>query len=155
VSRETKHRASAEKIRKVFEFLQSESTLVLSTRDKSGAVHATPLFYLVTDNLDLLWLSSPSSAHSKAVLLEPHASLAVFHSTFEWRKIVGVQMHGTCSTIKGSERTPILDAYRQRFQLGTALSLAISRTVVYRFRPHWVRYIDNQKRFGYKFEFVL
>ena len=64
-------------------------------------------------------------------------------------------MHGFCSIVEGPERSPILDAYRSRFQLGTVMSFAVSTSLVYRFRPQWVRYIDNQKRFGYKFELLL
>ncbi len=128
---------------------------MLSTRGADGAVHATPLFYLVTGDLDLVWLSSPKSKHSESVLVDPQVSLAVFHSTFDWQKIAGVQMHGNCSTIGGPERSTILDAYCARFQLGTALSFAVSSSRLYRFRPHWIRYIDNQKRFGYNFEIAL
>jgi uncharacterized protein YhbP (UPF0306 family) len=151
---EQKH-VAGDKIRKVYEFLQSESTLVLSTKGADGAVHSTPLFYLVAENLDLMWLSSVDSRHSQSVRVEPNVSVAVFRSTFEWRKIAGVQMHGLCSIVDGPERSPILDSYCSRFQLGSVLSLAASRSLVYRFRPQWIRYIDNQKRFGYKFELVF
>jgi uncharacterized protein YhbP (UPF0306 family) len=155
VHQEGKRRVSGDKIRKVFEFLQSESTLVLSTKNAEGAVHSTPLFYLAAENLDLMWLSSADSRHSASVRVEPNVSIAVFRPTFEWRKIAGVQMHGSCSIVENAERAPILDAYCSKFQLGTVLSLAVSRSIVYRFRPQWIRYIDNQKRFGYKFELVL
>jgi uncharacterized protein YhbP (UPF0306 family) len=155
VKQERKQRVSVDKIRKVYEFLQSQSTLALSTRGADGAVHSTPLFYLAQENLDLMWLSSADSTHSASVRVEPNVSVAVFRSTFEWRKIAGVQMHGLCSIVEGVERVPILDAYCSRFQLGTVLSFAASRSIVYRFRPHWIRYLDNQKRFGYKFELVL
>ena len=147
--------AGAGKIRKVYEFLQSESTLVLSTLSAGAAVHSTPLFYSVAENLDLMWLSSADSRHSQSVRVEPQVSIAVFRATFEWRKIAGVQMHGFCSIVEGPERSPILDAYRSRSQLGTVMSFAVSTSLVYRFRPQWVRYIDNQKRFGYKFELLL
>jgi uncharacterized protein YhbP (UPF0306 family) len=146
---------NAAKIRKVYEFLQSQSTLVLSTVGAGGAPHATPLFYTVAPNLDLIWLSSASSSHSQSVTLDPQVSIAVFRATFEWRKIAGVQMRGLCSIVESPERSPSLDAYSSRFQLGTVPSLAISISTVYRFRPQWVRYIDNQKQFGYKFELVM
>jgi uncharacterized protein YhbP (UPF0306 family) len=147
--------AGRDKIRKVHEFLQSESTLVLSTKGADGAVHSAPLFYLPAENLDLMWLSSGDTRHSEHVRVEPRVSVAVFRSTFEWRKIAGVQMDGQCSIIDGSERSPILDAYCSRFQLGTALSFTVSKSLLYRFRPRWIRYIENQRRLGYKFEIVL
>jgi uncharacterized protein YhbP (UPF0306 family) len=154
VVREDREGAGA-RMREVYEFLQGESTLVLSTKGGDGAVHATPLYYTVAENLDLMWLSSRESAHSEALLVEPRAAVAVFHSTFEWREIAGVQMHGVCSTVEGGERSAIVDVYRARFQLGTVLSLAVSMSVVYRFRPRWIRMMDNRERFGYKFEMEL
>jgi hypothetical protein len=139
----------------VYDFLQSESTLVLSTKNPDGLVNSAPLFYSVTENLNMMWLSSEDTNHSKSVRMDPRASVAVFRSSFDWRKIAGVQMHGLCSIVEGADRTPILDAYCSRFQLGSVLSCAVSRSLVYQFRPQWIRYIDNQKRFGYKFELVL
>jgi len=145
----------SKKTLKVYEFLQSESTLVVSTKDADGRVHSAPLFYSIAENLDLVWISSAKSRHSVSIGIEPDVAIAVFRSTFEWRKIVGVQMHGTCSIIAGAERKPILEAYCLRFQLGSVSSFAIARSLVYRFHPHWVRFIDNQKRFGYKLELDL
>lgn len=152
---QTQKPPAARKLRKVSEFLASQSTLVLSTRSEDGSIHATPLFYLPQDNLDLIWLSSPRSLHSRSLRIEPRASLAIFHSTFEWRKIAGVQMHGVCSLVEGAERSLMVDAYCARFELGAVPTLAISRSCVYRFRPQWIRYIDNRKCFGYSFELTL
>ena len=154
-SKAEEQRGAGKKILRIYKFLQSESTLVLSTKGADGTVHSTPLFYVVEENLDLLWLSSAGSRHSRHINGEPQASIAVFRSTFEWRKIIGVQMHGQCSIVHGSERSPVIHAYCSRFQLDTVLSFSVSRSLVYRFRPQWVRYIDNQKRFGHKFEVVF
>jgi len=147
--------APHDRLRQVYEFLQSESTLVLSTLGGDSLPHAAPLFYLVTEQLDLFWLSSPDSAHSCNLLAAPAASVAVFHSTFHWQKIAGVQMRGLCSVVDDPGRQAILTAYCHRFQLGSLLSLAIARSRLYRFRPNWLRYTNNQKRFGFKFELDL
>ena len=64
-------------------------------------------------------------------------------------------MRGICSMVEDAERSSLVDAYRARFQLGAVPSLVISRSCVYRFRPRWIRYIDNRKRFGYSFELIL
>ena len=40
----------------------------------------------------------------------------------------------------------------ERFGLNEVLRAAMTRSRLYVFEPNWVRYIDNSRRFGYKFE---
>lgn len=148
-------RVLAARIRKIHGFLQSESTFVLSVTDTDGSVHSSPLLYLVAENLDLIWLSSVDSRHSRCLVFEPRTSVAVFRSTFEWRKIVGVQMEGQSAEVAGPERASLVQAYCARFELGMIPSLVVAGSTLYRFRPQWIRYIDNDKHFGYKFELSL
>jgi uncharacterized protein YhbP (UPF0306 family) len=147
--------AHLDRLRHVYEFLQSESTLVLSTLGDDSLPHSAPLFYLVSHPLDLFWLSSADSAHSRNLRTTPAASVAVFRSTFQWQQIAGVQMRGLCSVVDENDRPGILSTYCKRFQLGSLLSLAIARSKLHRFRPNWLRYTDNHKRFGFKFELDL
>lgn len=147
--------AHAGRIRKVYDFLQSESTLVLSVTDKDGKAHSAPLFYFVAENLDLHWLSSADSRHSRCLISEPRSSVSIFRATFDWRKIVGVQMEGLSAVVAGPERSSLVQAYCTRFELGMVPSLVVAGSTLYRFRPQWIRYIDNDKHFGYKFELSL
>jgi len=57
--------------------------------------------------------------------------------------------------VRRARRRPIAELYTERFQLGTLFQLGISRSTLFCFRPSWIRYIDNSKRFGYKFEISL
>jgi uncharacterized protein YhbP (UPF0306 family) len=141
------------RIAMVAAFLRTQSTLVLASSAEEP--RATPLFYLPTDALDLFWLSSSKSRHSAQVAARQEASVAVFAPTFAWREIVGVQMEGLCAVVTGEERTPLLAAYCERFRLGTIFSMAIGQSTLYRFRPYWLRYSDNRRRFGYRFEIKL
>lgn len=153
---EKKHNARWQKrIARVAEFLREQSTLVLATTTEPELPRATPLFYVPGDGLDLYWLSSTRSRHSVNVAERAQASVAVFAPTFAWREIVGVQMVGSVATIHGDERKPLLKQYSERFHLGTIFSIAMQQSTLYRFRPHWLRYTDNRKRFGYRFEIDL
>lgn len=143
------------RIAAVYRFLQSESTLVLSTCGAQGLAHATPLYYVAAENLDLYWISSKSSRHSLNLSERDGASVAVFRATFEWRRIAGVQMEGECAQVEEEERAIYLPAYRERFRLGALFSRMIALGTMYRFRPRWARYIDNSKRFGGRFEIEL
>ena len=139
----------------VYRFLEKQSTFVLSTSGADGAMHSAPLYYLPSPKLELFWLSSRSSRHSQDIAQSSQASAAVFQPTFEWRQIAGVQMHGACFIAEEQDRIRRLDAYCERFHLGSLFSVAIAQATLYRFTPLWVRYIDNSKRFGYRFEIEL
>jgi uncharacterized protein len=135
------------------EFLAKESTLVLSTTTREGAASSAPLFYLLDDRaLVLYWLSSLSSAHSVNALERPNCAVSVFQPAQHWKEIAGVQMTGSVGLAPDSQRLAILKRYCERFHLGRLHSAVIAQSALFRFRPSWVRFIDNSRGFGYKFE---
>ena len=140
---------------KVEEFLRAESTLVLSVSDSSGAVHSAPLFYWPGEQLRLYWISEEKSRHSQAILANPQVSVAVFHSTFDWRAIAGVQMQGTAAVVEDGQRNTVLAGYKARFHLKHVFAAILAASTLYCFRPAWVRYTDNQSLFSRKFELTL
>lgn len=136
--------------------LRAQSTLTLATTDEHGAPCVAPLFYIVDTNLTLCWLSSAASRHSINLSRNPEAAAAVYRNTQDWKEICGVQMRGRVQTIAApGQRDPLVKTYCERFNLGGFLHLAIRRSTLYAFQPHWFRYIDNSKRFGYNFEVTL
>jgi uncharacterized protein YhbP (UPF0306 family) len=139
----------------VRKFLETQSTLVLSTVNEQGVPHATPLFYVQGEDLALYWLSMRSSEHSKNILRAPAVSASVHRSTFAWREIAGVQMQGIAAIAETREKDVMLRKYRDRFRLGRTFSAAIAASSLFVFRPTWVRYLDNAKRLAYKFEFSI
>jgi uncharacterized protein len=139
----------------IADLLGSESTLALSTT-AGGAPRLTPLFYLPDSDLRLYWFSAPSSEHSRTLRTAPEAAVAVYRPTADWRKIQGVQMRGLVSAVSDRQRRrAIAAAYRERFGLSRFFDAAMARARLYVFEPHWIRYVDNSKRFGYRFEIRL
>jgi uncharacterized protein len=137
-------------------FLRSQSTLSLATVDADGAVRVAPLFYLHESGPRLYWFSSASSAHSRNLARDAAAAVAVSHQTDEWRKIRGVQMRGTATRVRSrTVRAAVAGRYTERFRLGKLFAVGMARATLYRFDPTWLRYIDNARRFGYKFELTL
>ncbi len=135
-------------------FLKSQSTLSLATTAADGTPHAAPLFYFADEQLRLYWLSSASSRHSRNLRHRPEAAVSMYAPTDDWKQIRGVQMRGSVVVVSArSGRGEIVAAYCDRFQLGASFQTAIARSRLYRLQPQWVRYLDNSKRFGYKFEF--
>jgi hypothetical protein len=137
-------------------FLKSQSTLSLATTAGDGSPQVAPLFYLADDDLRLYWLSSASSQHSRSLKRNPAAAVCVYSPTEQWKEIRGVQMRGAVSVITArSRRSEIVQAYCSRFHLEPLFQDAIARSRLYCFQPEWVRYLDNSKRFGYKFELTV
>jgi len=144
------------KLECVRSLLLGQSTLALATADENSTPRTTPLFYLADDALRLYWFSSRSSLHSRNLARNPQASAAVFRHVESWRQIQGVQMQGSVAVIADKKlRESITRDYCERFQLGNLFALAIGRSALYCFTPSCVRYIDNTRRFGYKFEIEL
>lgn len=133
--------------------LRTQSTLSLATVDDSGMPSVAPLFYIADGDLNLYWLSSDESEHSRNLRREPHVAVAVYPQTEDWKEIRGVQMRGVAAAVNDTvRRKALVKQYCERFRLGSILRLAIKRSTLYEFRPRSFRFLDNSKGFGYRFE---
>ena len=139
----------------IIELLQSQSTLTLATIGEDALPRAASLFYLPGEEFELYWFSSGNSEHSRNVERRSEAAVTVAYPTDQWREIRGLQMRGRVSMVDDNvERERITRSYIQRFQLGTVFATAIRQSTLYLFRPSWVRYIDNSRGFGFKWEWT-
>jgi len=145
-----------ENFQQIRSFLARQSTLVLATVDGEANPRSTPLFFLADDDLRLYWFSARSSLHSCNCALNPRASVAIFRNTRNWRQIRGVQMDGRVSVISDRAlRRQLTHDYCARFGLEDRFRGAIRRSALYCFTPAWLRYMDNSREFGFKFELKL
>ncbi len=137
-------------------FLKSQTTLALATTGADGTPRSTPLFYVAPAGLELFWLSAASSEHSRSLERDPKAAVSVYRQVEDWKKIRGVQIRGVVSAVLAAERRKaILEQYGRRFRLTRKLAPVIESCTLYCLRPEWVRYLDNSKGFGYRFEWAL
>jgi uncharacterized protein YhbP (UPF0306 family) len=142
-----------EQLKLVAALLGQETTLALASSGEEGLAAVTPLFYIADEELTLYWLSSESSRHSQNLRNEPRAAATVYRKVESWKQIRGVEMRGLVNKVTRPERRhALLVAYCERFKLGRILRLAIRQSALYEFQPDFIRYIDNAKGFGYKFE---
>ena len=128
------------RLRRCRALIEGETTLVLATTMDDGSPIATPLFYYPDDELNLYWLSSPESRHSRNLLARPRVAAAVFAAVTDWRGIRGVQMEGTAAV---ASNDAILTAYRRRLGLGAEVDEVIARSTMYVFQAEWWRYIEG------------
>jgi uncharacterized protein len=145
-----------ERFRQIQAILGGETTLVLATVDGNANPRSTPLFYLAGNDLRLYWFSARSSRHSRNCARIPRASVAIFRNARNWKQIRGVQMDGLVSVISDRVlRRRITHDYCIRFALEDHFRGIIRHSALYCFTPAWVRYLDNSRAFGFKFELKL
>jgi len=135
--------------------LAGQTTLSLATVTPDGLPRVTPLFYLPQE-LRLYWFSSPSSGHSRNLAAQSDCAVTVYGPAATWKEIRGVQMRGVASRVSAPEiLKDLTPQYITRFQLSRLFQPLIAKSALYCFEPQWLRYLDNSRRFGYKFELTL
>ncbi|MCB9456507.1 MAG: pyridoxamine 5'-phosphate oxidase family protein [Anaerolineaceae bacterium] len=137
-------------------FLETQSTLALATVDEAGNPQAAPLFYISDDDLNLYWLSSPTSRHSLNLAANKQVAATIYPAVWEWTAIRGLQIEGEAGIVRDSaHRETILTRYRHKFNLPPDLNAIIEQSILYSLRPTWIRWLDNGVSFGYKAEITL
>jgi uncharacterized protein YhbP (UPF0306 family) len=77
----------------------------------------------------------------------------VYRHAANWREIRGVQMRGSAQVVSDPlRRKALVDRYCERFALSALFRPIVAQSVLYELRPDFFRYLDNSRRFGYKFE---
>ena len=139
-------------------FLTSQSTMALATAgEEDGRPQVAPLFFASDEALNLYWISSPDSRHSVNIADWNDASAAIYAHTWDWSGIKGVQVSGDAMAVRDDdERRRALELYRAKFPfVNDRFMDLIEASVFYVLRPTWPRWLDNERRFGYKQEFRL
>lgn len=139
--------------------------MTLATTDSQG-IWTAPVFF-ANDDYDLIWVSSPSSRHSKAIASNPAVATSVYNSKSEWQKIQGLQIEGTAEAPEDKETIRELrDIYTRKFpftgkffneqrNLPPELRERIQDVRFYRLRPHRIVLVDNTVHFGFNYEYRL
>jgi hypothetical protein len=139
-------------------FLAGQSTLALATAGlDDGRPQVAPLFFASDDDFNLYWISDPDSRHSANLEDWCVAAAAIYAPTWDWTGIKGAQIEGEALPVTDAdERARALAVYKAKFPFVTEkFADLIERSVVYVLRPRWLRWLDNERRFGYKQEFAF
>ncbi|HML24162.1 MAG TPA: pyridoxamine 5'-phosphate oxidase family protein [Aggregatilinea sp.] len=140
------------------EFMAAQSTLVLATTgDQDGRPQAAPLFFAADESFNLYWVSSPDSRHSANIADWDVAEAAIYVQTWDWTGIKGIQIAGSAEAVSDDdERAHALTVYKAKFPfVNDRFETLIEDSVFYVLRPTWIRWLDNQRHFGYKQEFRI
>ncbi|NVI87161.1 pyridoxamine 5'-phosphate oxidase family protein [Actinomadura sp. BRA 177] len=137
--------------------LDACTVLNLAYVDEDGP-QVCAVFYAPTRDGDMVFVSSRSTRHGRALASDPDGvpvAFTVQDDDQSWRTLRGVQGRGVCRRLTGTDLDGAQAAYAARFpfvaddaQLARALAAADHWCV----RPTWLRAIDNSRGFGHKTE---
>ncbi|MEE8434183.1 MAG: pyridoxamine 5'-phosphate oxidase family protein [bacterium] len=138
--------------------MAAHTTLTLATVSPDGLPQAVPLFYAEADDLSLILVSETTVRHSRNLAERPQASAAIAADDQEWDRIQGLQLEGECRLLREDEAGAAREVYLAKFPFiahNDALGRRLRASGIYRFRPGWIRLIDNTLGFGFKEELKL
>jgi uncharacterized protein YhbP (UPF0306 family) len=157
---------------RLLDFLRRHDTMTLATTGPGGEPQAAAVFYAADEQLNLYFLSDPSSRHGRNLKRSSRVAATVQADGQAWREIRGLQIEGTARETAGSRETArAAGVYVLRFEFmrdifdnrgaiseavsSTALRDALAGTRLHILQPSWIRLIDNTAGFGHKEELTL
>lgn len=130
----------------------------ISGGGSGGQPHAANVQYAHDASWCLYWISSPDSAHSQHLTVNPRGAVTVYAHQDVPELIHGLQMHGQIDLVVEhgqAEWHRVWELYTAKYEFVRSvpqLRKAAEKQNFYCFRPTWVRWIDNRKGFGWKIE---
>ena len=138
-------------------FLAVCRTAALATADAAGAPCNANIQFVADDAWRLYWVSAEASAHSRNLLANAQAAITIYAHQDEPEQIHGLQMRGRAEVLDGGQVEDAFKLYSAKypFVTGPPYDQAMMMQLFYRFTPGWLRWIDNRRGFGWKFEKTL
>ncbi|MEM6507798.1 MAG: pyridoxamine 5'-phosphate oxidase family protein [Planctomycetota bacterium] len=135
-------------------FLAVCKTASLATVDAHGNPCAANIQYAHDNRWRLYWVSSMSSLHSVNLEQHPETAVTVYAHQDAPEQIHGLQLRGQAKMLEGGRLEDIHALYAQKypFVTGPPYDKAMKLQLFYCFTPSWLRWIDNRRGFGWKFE---
>ena len=154
-------------LERVKAFLAAHNTMTLATTGLDSGPQAAAVFYAADDQLNLYFLSSPSSRHSQNLMRDARVAATVHSDGQAWQKIRGVQIEGSVQLVEDARilgEAVWTYAGRYDFLRGLlddggdgppALRGPVASSRFYLLRPAWIRLIDNSQGFAHKEEWTF
>lgn len=125
--------------------------LSLATADDAGTPHANMAFFALGSEFDLFFVSEPSTRHGRNSTVRADAAAAIWLPPLEFGEgLRGIQAHGRCRAVVGTEAEAAFEAYRGRFPsfggdpaVRAAYLDGTGAASLYRLRVVWLRLVDE------------
>ena len=140
-------------------FLQTSRTASLATVSADGRPSVCNVQYTQDDEFNLYYVSSQHSEHSVNITNDANVSVAVYAHDDRAQNIHGLQIKGEAHALsEAADCNAAWEFYTSKFAFAAALpqfAKIIQQETFYKITPHWLRWIDNRKEFGWKVEKTL
>jgi hypothetical protein len=147
----------------ILTYLEAHNTMTLGTC-RDGAPWAATVFYS-SAGLDLYFISPPDSRHCQNLAANPRVAVTIQEDYRDWRKIKGIQLEGKVEPVEGeAARAAAIATYSRKYpevmklftDPGSELFYrAFQKTRFYRVVAERVFYIDNERGFGRRQEWIV
>jgi uncharacterized protein YhbP (UPF0306 family) len=150
---------------KVVDYLRGHNAVSLATTS-NGSPHAATVFY-VNDQLDLYFISNPSSRHCQHIAANNCVAATVNEDYHNWNDIKGLQLQGQVKIIGSvNENRDTAESFVTKFpdtkrffedpdDMPDAIASKVAKVQFYRLRPTQISYIDNSLGFAYREELPI
>lgn len=131
----------------VLAFVQAHKALALSTSGAQGELHCAPLYYFSEDFLSFYFVSSPTSQHSRDLVLQAKVAGAIYREGACISEITGIQFKGKCTLLTGSEAELKKRVYLNCFkevQFNQGMLSQFEKSELYKIEVNWLRWIRMQ-----------
>ena len=149
-----------EKAQLMHDYLATHNTIILSTYGQDGP-WATPVFF-VNRGFRIYFLSELTSIHSCNLRQNPLMAASITEDYEDFRKIQGIQLKGHAYLVNSLKETAVvLGAYFKKYPaakhiLQTPASFkGVSKARWHCIIPEFLRFTDNSRKFGERFELKL
>jgi uncharacterized protein YhbP (UPF0306 family) len=140
--------------RSVFRVLRQNVLCSLATVTAKHRAHINTAYFCYSNELELYFLSHPSSLHCRNLAMAPSAAMAIFGGAQKWGgPDRGIQLFGVCRVVKGVAATRARRLYGKRFpayarwQVGLPSRAAARAYRIYRFVVSRLKILD-EREFG-------
>ena len=158
--RTVRRQISDEQVRgSITRILRGNVLCSISTVTPQNRAHINTAYFCYSSDLELSFLSDPSSLHCGNLTTNPSMGVAVFSSSQKWGNADrGMQLFGRCHQARGRQAEKAEHRYGRRFPLYAKVMAGMSREEqlqasqlrsyrFYRFLPRSVKILD-ERAFG-------
>ena len=135
----TSRRFPSDRLERLARRLMDASPLCsLATVSSGGRAHINHMYFGLSRQFEVYWISDPDSRHSRNLVKNSSAAITIYDSHQTWgRPDRGVQLFGTASRAQGSAVNRGYQAYHARFP--SYDPSAEDAYPLYRFRPRAIK----------------
>ncbi|RMG26937.1 MAG: pyridoxamine 5'-phosphate oxidase [Methanobacteriota archaeon] len=140
----------------VRKYIAQHQVLNLSYSDQEGP-QACAVFYALTRDNRFVFVSDRKTRHGTALAKgEIAVAFTINEDNQEWENIQGIQGRGIVKEPQGIMAEKYKAIYLDRFPFilnSSRLVSMINKIEFWELTPFWIRFINNQVKFGFKEEF--